>query len=477
MSLDKLTNTTRSASADRAQRIPSWLLPAGLALGFLAVFALLFGSRLLPALKVQTAPVVTLRQSADANTDTARPTPTEASESPALPSGPLLFQASGWIEPDPYISYVSTLIDGVIHEVHVLEGDTIAKGQLLATLIDDDAKLNVQQATQHITSLQSKRTAHCALIPVLEAEQAAASEKVTGEEALLAELEDISKRLESVSAGATSELARTKARLQVNRQRATVAEAAAEIPRFAAKITQVEEERTAIDNSIFEAQTDLARKQLALDRCTISSPMEGIVLRLHAAPGKKRMLGMDDPNSATIVELYNPAKLQARIDVPLNEAAGLRIGQPVRFTTDLLPDLHLTGTVTRIAGEADIQRNTLQTKVAIYHPDPRLRPEMLVRAEFYNSSTTTDPSSATPAPNSSKRLALYAPKAALFDHSGSTAKAWLAINGHAELRDLTVGTEERDDHLLVLTGLHSGDLLILPPHQKLQPGKRVKITP
>ncbi|NIP97960.1 MAG: HlyD family secretion protein, partial [Akkermansiaceae bacterium] len=87
--------------------------------------------------------------------------------------------------------------------------------------------------------------------------------------------------------------------------------------------------------------------------------IDGIILHLHAAPGKKRMLTADDPTSALIVELYDPQKLQARIDVPLSEAAGLRVGQPVRLSTDLLPDARFNGEVTRIVGEADLQRNTL----------------------------------------------------------------------------------------------------------------------
>jgi len=483
MSLDKLTSlqspgsqTSGPQTHGRPKRVPSWLLPVGLALGFLAVFALLFGSRLLPAFKVQTAPVVTLRQTTEASAPI--PSTNETTSSPALPTGPLLFQASGWIEPDPYTTFVPTLIDGVINEVHVLEGQPVTKEQLLATLIDDDAKLDLQQAKQRVASLESKRTAHCAAIPVLEAEQEAARKKVAAEEALLAELQDSARRLSSVSSRAVSEMALTQAKLQVTRQEAAVAEAEAAIPGLDAQIAQIEDQRVAIDNEIHEAETERDRRQLALDRTTITAPMDGIVLRLHAAPGKKRMLGMDDPESAVIVELYDPQKLQARIDVPLNEAAALAVGQPVKFTTDLLPDLSLTGTVSRITGEADLQRNTLQVKVAVHNPDPRLRPEMLVRAEFYNGGTSSAsiPNSDFRTPHSQNRLALYAPKAALFDRSGKSAKAWLAINGHAELRSVNLGVEERDDHLLVLEGLHSGDQLILPPHAKLSEGKRITST-
>ena len=94
------------------------------------------------------------------------------------------------------------------------------------------------------------------------------------------------------------------------------------------------------------------------------------------------MLASDNPKSAVIVEIYDPEELQARIDVPLRGsiAADWTAGYP---DPDLLPDTKFTGEVTRIAGEADLQRNTLQAKVRLDEPDSRLRPAMLVRAAFH----------------------------------------------------------------------------------------------
>lgn len=63
--------------------------------------------------------------------------------------------------------------------------------------------------------------------------------------------------------------------------------------------------------------------------------------------------------------LFQPDSLQARIDVPLEEAAQLRIGQPVRLRSTLLPNQTFLGQVTRIDGQADLQRNTLQDKVRV----------------------------------------------------------------------------------------------------------------
>ena len=61
--------------------------------------------------------------------------------------GQLLFQASGWIEPDPFPIYVTSLYSGVVEKVHILEGQSIKQGEIIATLIDEDARLVLSNIT------------------------------------------------------------------------------------------------------------------------------------------------------------------------------------------------------------------------------------------------------------------------------------------------------------------------------------------
>jgi HlyD family secretion protein len=471
MSLEKLESLRGSGpsspKAGGPRRLPAALLPIGLVFAFLAVFGLMFGSRLLPAQEVKTAPVIILRTSGDLGS--------ESPESQPQPSSAqLLFQASGWVEPDPYITNVPSLVNGVVREVLVLEGHAVKKGDILATLIDDDAKLDVQEAERTIATLDATQVAHCAQLPVLNAEMHAIQQRIAAQSALHAELEDKAQRLAAVRKGSVPEQDVKQAQLKVDGQQAVIEEANAELAGIIAKINKVDLERLTVVARISAAQTALARKQLALERTTIKASMDGMVLRLHAAPGKKRMLEGNEATSALIVELYDPAKLQARIDIPLTEAAGLRIGQPVKITTDLLPDAKFDAEVTRIVGEADLQRNTLQAKVRILKPDLRLRPEMLVRAEFYPGGTSTHSHSSHSPSHRNQRLSIYAPKAALLNQSGTTAQAWVIEDHRAQRRDLKIGTEERDNHLHVLDGLRPGDQLILPPHDKLKEGSRVR---
>lgn len=475
MSLDDLTNQISSdqpssGTSSKRKRSFAWLLPVGLLLGFVLILTLLFGERLIPATEVDTAPVITVRAGESAQLET----PSSPSESPAALTGKggLLFQASGWVEPDPYTVYASTLINGVVSKVEVLEGESVKKGDLLATLIDDDARLDLQEAKQKHLSMEKRIVAHCAGLEIVAAEIAAAQRKIEALESVLDEARDNYSRISQLSEGAVSKQQLVQARLATEKQIAMLAEARAGIPRLEAQRVQIEAERDTMSATLSELSTVQERAQLNLDRTQIKAPIDGIALRLHAAPGKKRMLDMDDPFSAVIVELYDPNKLQARIDVPLNEAAALSAGQSVELVSELLPDRLFEGTVTRISGQADLQRNTLQAKVAIKSPDLRLRPDMLVRAKFFALSNQPDGENAngSAAQTSSGRLSIYVPEKALV----SDSKVWVVSPNHtAESRTVTLGTETRDGHRLVIDGLRSGESVILPPHADLEDGTRI----
>jgi len=478
MSLEDLSNLTShnqrpAAALPKRKRSFTWLLPVGLLIGFVLILTLLFGERLIPAVEVKTAPVITIRSGELTDMSVSSNSP----ESPALAGkGELLFQASGWIEPDPYTIFVPSLINGVIAEVMILEGDLVEKGDLLATLIDDDAKLNLQQAVQKHLSMEKRIVAHCVGMEIINAEIEAAQLKIESLEADLEAARDTYTRLRQLSEGAVSRQQLVQARLATEKQAAMLAEARSEIPRLKSENNRIMAERESMEATLSELMTAREKAQLQLERTQIKSPMDGVVLRLHAAPGKKRMLDMDDPHSAEIVELYDPAQLQARIDVPLNEAAALSSGQPVELISDLLPNRVFEGVVTRISGEADLQRNTLQAKVAIKNPDLRLRPEMLVRAKFFASGKQPSSENLDPGttPTSSGRLSIFVPENALVGDD----QVWVVSSDNtAELRSVTLGAETKDGHRLVIKGLHSGESVILPPHADLKNGTRITSTP
>ena len=100
-------------------------------------------------------------------------------------------------------------------------------------------------------------------------------------------------------------------------------------------------------------------------------------MRLEAQPGD--LVGQ---GAAGVVALYDPKKLRARIDVPLDSLAGIFEGQRVEVTSEAIGDVVVAGVVQRLQHETDMLKNTLQVKIGLIDPPALLRPETLCRARF-----------------------------------------------------------------------------------------------
>lgn len=429
------------------------VFPLLLLLGFLALLAFVLGDRILPARDVTVGTVVTV----PADTEESIPDMQDKNMTPIAQSqaAELLFQASGWIEPSPLPVIATTLVDGVIESVHVLEGDSVVRGQLLAKLVDADAKLDLATAESRRNALRAKIAVH--------------GKKVAAAKARVAELADPVKRLGALSDSNVSDAEVEVANLRLATQ--------------VAEVATLEAQNLELEAELAAAETEINRSALALERTKIIAPMDGTILRLHAVPGLKRMLGMDDRDSATIAVLFDPANLQARIDIPLEDASRVAIGQPVRIRTNFLPDSTFQGTISKIAGEADLQRNTLQVKVRIENPDVRLRPNMLCRAEFFAGGNPDEAAAAHSAVTSGlsssrgERVEIYAPESALIDSSGGIARVWkLNPDGSRILKSqVTLTSTVRDGYRLVSSGLQPGDQVVLNPSPDLREGERVRV--
>jgi hypothetical protein len=86
--------------------------------------------------------------------------------------------------------------------------------------------------------------------------------------------------------------------------------------------------------------------------------------------------------TGSIVSLYDPSRLQARVDLPFEELPGIEAGTPVEIEAKALPGRTFHGRVHRLVHEADITQAKLQVKARIEDPDGLMRPEMLCTVRF-----------------------------------------------------------------------------------------------
>lgn len=436
--------STQNLSPSARKRMAVWILPLGLLLGFLLIFALLFRDRLVPAKSVEVFSAVGIEE----NIKTAAPKRT------ANIAGKLMFQASGWIEPDPLPIKATALTDGIIESVKVYEGELVKKGDLLATLIRIDTKLERDAMVANLAEMKASFDAHCVgtqlALQKIEVEKAG----LVIAEADAEEASDKLRRYEQLSKGAITEDEMLATRLNQKRRLAEVNAANARIIGISEEINQIAFEVLAIQAKIRNAEIDLEKAELAYARTEIKAPVDGRVLALKAAPGQKKMVGMDEIDSATIAILYELEHLQVRVDVPLADAAGLSVGQRAKIRTSLLPDEVFEGQVTRIEGAADLQRNTLQAKVRIENPSDKLRPEMLSRVEFFETIIPT-----IDAVVESTGIAVYIPREAI---QGGHVWVCNPDTKRAERRTVNV-TVFKDGMALVSPEIRPGEWVVTKP--------------
>jgi RND family efflux transporter MFP subunit len=218
----------------------------------------------------------------------------------------------------------------------------------------------------------------------------------------------------------------------------------------------------------------LEAARLRLERTTVRAPVAGRVLALVGRPGM-RLMGLVPGSlhdSSTVVSLYDPARLQVRADVRLEDVPRVRPGQRVKVEAAAAPGGPLDGEVLFATAQADIQKNTLQVKVALKAPPSTLRPDMLVQLTFLAPKAPKSTGSV------SARLRLLVPRQLVESgEPGGGSRVWVADQaaGVARLRAVKLGAAA-GDLVEVVEGLNAGDRLIAGGREGLRDGQRVTIT-
>lgn len=418
------------------------LLAVVVPLGLVALLWLVFREQLVRAVPVETARVILLEQEGRMAV-------------PASGKQELLFQASGWVEPAPWPVSLVVKTDGFIEEVFIKEGESVTNGQMVATLDPTDARLALEiseaNVLKHEAMLNTQRNTAAA-----EAKQAEAAHfRVEAAVARLNRERDTSDRFAKSSPGVVSRAERVAAELAVIEFEAEEKAARAALTAFEAKSVAAVSEINVAEAALVSAEKKKAVAELALERTVIRSTMDGIILRRFVTPGDKRVLKSDDEHSAHIATIYNPSNLQVRVDVPISEAGKMAVGQPARISTAMIPGKTFDGRITRIIGQADLQRNTLQAKVEIKQPDARLRPDVLCRVEFMRL-----PASGNSGGVSSVGHSLWIPVRAL-KSDAREQEVWVVdpLTQTVQQREIQLSTSTRDGYREVAKGVRANEMI------------------
>ncbi len=476
-------------------------LPGVILLGFVGLLAWAARDHFLPTRPVTVVPVLT--------------TTAEGQQ-----EGTPLFQAAGWIEPRPTPILVAALAEGVVDKLLVVEGQEVKPKETIALLVAKDAELAVQAAEADLEHhkadvINSRAVLEAATVnlekPVhLQAALAEADALLAQKETELATLPfqiraaearrhfakvSFDNKKKIFAEGALPELQFHQAKSEWETAEATVLELQARKDKLAREIEAQKLRRDALrlrlDLKVDEirqkadavaklkiaevhlrlSEIALETAQLRLARMTVRAPVAGRVLALVARPGT-RMMGMvqgSPQDASTVITMYDPNKLQVRADVRLEDVPRVQPKMKVLVETPAAPAGPIQGEVLYATGFADIQKNTLQVKVALIAPPSTVRADMLVRATFLAPPTKSDK-------KPGERLRLLIPRN-LVDSAEGSSRVWLADQAAGVARQRTVKLGLASGDLVeVLDGLNAADRLISGGRDGLRDGQRITVT-
>lgn len=429
--------------------------------------------------------------------------------------GQEVFRANGWVEPRPRPADVTIQTEGMyrVKDVLVLPGERVTAGKQLLVLDTARAELDRDAADRrHAKRLAAAKAAredvNKANVAVVNAEASVKLAKAEGEADVNAAKADATKAEVAVKAAELAvtveeELWRSKAitsdiKLRQARQGLEVARteegaAAAKLAKArtgaAVRVKQAElaldtanAERASLtarveeaDQDAADAAVDLRKADLELARTKIVAPFDGVVMGLFVREG--RIVGGKDSlmeSKGAAVTLYDPKKLQVRVEVPVTKFALVRRGDPVEVEAeDVLPGRKLPGVVAYDSHQANISRNSVPVIVELTgNPPSELRPDMIAAVRFLAPRSSDQPATQT-----TRR---YAVPRRLLVTDGDTPRVWVvdAVTGRADLRTIELAAGEKDrqgETAEVIGGLNPTDKLIATGREQLKVGSRVKV--
>jgi RND family efflux transporter MFP subunit len=156
----------------------------------------------------------------------------------------------------------------------------------------------------------------------------------------------------------------------------------------------------------------------------------------------------------------NPIKLRAM--VPERHVAAVKVGQQVKARVEAYPDVDFVGTVSRVNPQIEQGNRMFSIEAVIPNDDQRLRPGSFARASV---QTHTDPAIA------------FVPEQAVVSFAGVN-KVFIVKDGKAAEINVDPGDARAEDNKLVeiARGLKGGEQVVVTNMGKLATGAPVQVT-
>lgn len=251
--------------------------------------------------------------------------------------------ATGNLQPTNQVE-VGSELSGIVEKVFVDENDRVKKGQVLARL--DLAKLQDAVA-------KSRASLAAADAQVLQAEATAAEAR-----AALSRY----KQVAELSGGKVPSRAEMDA-AEANLKRAAANEASARA-------------------SVVQARANLQSDLTNLEKASIRSPIDGVVLKRAVEPGQTVAASFQVAVLFTLAE--DLTKMELKVDIDEADVGQVKAGQKATFSVDAWPDRKYDAVVTRVGYGSEEKEGVISypAVLGVSNDDLSLRPGMTGTAEI-----------------------------------------------------------------------------------------------
>ncbi|WP_158789402.1 efflux RND transporter periplasmic adaptor subunit [Granulicella sp. L46] len=352
-----------------------------------------------------------------------------ATAGPATLSDDLVVTA----EFEPYqLVDVMAKVAGYVRAINVDIGDHVRQGQVLATLDVPEMKDDVARAKAALAAADAG---------VVTAQGAIQRAQAQADIAALS-----FKRIQDVA---------TKDKGLVPRQDVDVAQS--HQLETAAQLASTQSSLKAAQQTKLEAVEELARAQQMFQYSTIRAPFDGVITKRYANTGAMVQAGTASQSQAMpIVTIAQDNLLRLILPVPVSDVGDVRNGEPVNVNVVSL-NRELQGTVTRFADTVAVSTRTMATEVDVPNSDGSLIPGMYAEVRLHLAD---------------RKDVLSVPLDAVDGIGTSSPQAWVVHNDIAHLVSVKPGLQTAT-RIQILSGLSSGDQVIVGRHAGLAEGEKV----
>ena len=265
---------------------------------------------------------------------------------------------------------VTSKISAPVRRVLVNRGDHVKAGQLLAELESRDLAASAEESKSQLDQAQSAyQTITGATVP--EDRTKAEADVQADRQALDAAKKLYDNRVDLQKQGAL-------AQKLVDDARVAMVQAQSQLDTAQRHLESVQQVTGAEQRKAAQAQVDAAKAHynsaaVQVVYAEVRSPINGIVADRSIYPGETAAAG------APIVSIVDISQVVARANIPVKEAASVRVGRPATITG---PQGVLAGKVTVVSPAVDPNTTTVEVWVQAENPDEKMKPGETVQVSI-----------------------------------------------------------------------------------------------